>query len=197
MSKTLNDLTNDVLTLVKRPDLMADITLHTKNAILKAHQADFYKQDMFESAFSFASAAVLYSLDHGVLISRFRKWKYINVIDPNTLDIVQPLEPIEVENFLDSYRYRKDYSFYLSGQFTQIRVSGQDQYFNFGCYLHPDLSLQSPSWIADNYSHAIVYEAARTMFKAIGFDEQSASMEKLVAEAYALVKMNGLTNTGY
>jgi hypothetical protein len=76
-------------------------------------------------------------------------------------------------------------------------VSGSDQYFNFGCYVYPDTTLQSPSWIADEFPFAIVYEAARTLFKTIGFDEQSASMEKLVAEAYAEIKVQGISTTGY
>jgi hypothetical protein len=196
MSKTLAELTADVLTIVKRPDLIADITLHTKNAILKAHSSDYYKKDMFEGAFSFASPAVVYSLDHKALFPRFRAWKYINVIDPVTLDITTPLKPIEVESFLDAYNYRRDYSFYLAGTFTQIRVSGQDQVFNGGVYLYPDVTLQTASWIADEVPFAIVYEAARTLFKSIGFDEQSAAMDKLVGEAYAEVKMSGIVTVG-
>lgn len=197
MSKTFSDLTNDILTLVKRPDLTDAIALHAKNAILKAHSADFFKQDLYENAFNVASAAVQYSIDHKALISRFRKWKYINVIDPITLDITQPLTPIEIENFLDTYGYKQDYSFYLAGQYTQIRVSGSDQYFNFGCYVYPDVTLQSPSWIADEFPFAIVYEAARTMFKSIGFDEQSSAMQELVSEAYAEVKAAGISTVGY
>jgi hypothetical protein len=197
MSKTFADLSNDILTVVKRPDLVDAIAMHAKNAILKAHSADFFKQDLYENAFNVASPAVQYSIDHKALVARFRKWKYINVIDPITLDITQPLTPIEIENFLDTYGYKKDYSFYLAGQYTQIRVSGSDQYFNFGCYVYPDTTLQSPSWIADEFPFAIVYEAARTLFKTIGFDEQSASMEKLVAEAYAEIKVQGISTTGY
>jgi hypothetical protein len=89
------------------------------------------------------------------------------VIDPITLDITQPLTPIEIENFLDTYGYKQDYSFYLAGQYTQIRVSGSDQYFNFGCYVYPDTTLQSPSWIADEFPFAIVYEAARTLLRQL------------------------------
>lgn len=197
MSKTLNELKADVLTIVKRADLAADIEMHTKNAILKAHQSDYYMQDLMESAFTFAEASPTYSLDIRTLVPLFRKMKYLNTIDQTTQDVVRQLRPILPEQFLDGYGYKQDYVFYEAGSFIQIRTSDSPQYFGFGCYLLPDTTLlQRASWIADSVPFAIVYEAARTLFKVIGFDEQSSSMEKLVAEAMAEVKMLGIPTTG-
>lgn len=197
MSKTLNELKADVLTVVKRPDLAADIEMHTKNAILKAHGADYWLKDLFEFAFNFANPEVNYSLDYKTLVPRWKTIKYLNTIDQTTRDVIRPLSPIPVEKFLDGYGYKRDYAFYLAGDMLQIRVSDSAQYFGAGVYLYPDTTLLSaPSWIADQFPFAIVYEAARTMFKSIGFDEQSASMEKLVAEAMAEVRMVGLTTVG-
>lgn len=194
---TLNQLTADVLTVVKRPDLSADITMHTKNAILKAHGADYWKPDLFETAFNFAAAEVNYSLDYKTLIPRWKKIKYLNTIDQTTLEVIKKLKPIETEQFLDGYGYKEDYCFYLAGDMLQIRVSDSAQYFGLGVYLYPDTTLLSASsWIADQFPFAIVYEAARTLYKSIGYDEQSASMEKLVAEAMAEVRMVGIPTVG-
>lgn len=197
MPTTLNQLTADVLTIVKRADLAADITLHTKNAILKAHSADFWLKDLYENAFSFATPAVQYSLDYRTLVPRWKSLKYLNTIDPITGEVVRKLKPIPVEKFIDGYGYKRDYSFYLAGDLLQIRVSDSAQNFGFGAYLYPDTTLLSaPSWIADQFPYAIVYEAARTLFKLIGYQEQEASAEKLVAEAMAEVRMVGLATVG-
>lgn len=196
MSTTLAQLKADVLTIVKRADLVNDIDLHTKNAILKVHTSDYYLKDLFESAFSFGVADVNYSLEIRTLISRFRKMKYLNTIDQTTREIISRLTPIEVTNFLDSYSYKRDYVFYEAGDFIQIRASDSPQYFGIGVYLYPDTTLVNPSWIADQVPSAIHYEAARTLFKSIGFDEQSTAMEKLAVEAMRQVATIGIPTIG-
>lgn len=196
MSKTLAELKADVLTIVKRPDLANDIELHTKNAILKAHSADYWKGDLLETAFTFAVSSVNYSLDKTSLIARWKKIKYLNTIDNNTLDIIRPLTPIDVMQFKDQYDYLKDYVFYEAGSNLQIRVGDGWKYFGLGVYIYPDTTLANPSWIADQFPFAIVYEAARTMFKTIGYDEQSTSMKELLAEAMAEVRMVGIPTIG-
>lgn len=197
MSTSLASLEADVLTIVKRPDLLADITLHTKNAILKAHTADFWLKDLYENAFSITTPATQYTVDPITLNTRWRKTAYINTIDATTGDVMRKLDPIPMVSFVDAYGYKKDYVWYEAGINLQIRCSGQETAFGFGAYLYPDVTLLTQgSWIVDNFPFAVIYEAARTLFKAIGFDEQSASMEKLVAEAMAMVRMVGLTTVG-
>jgi hypothetical protein len=196
MSKTLAELKADVIVVTKRPDLAADVEFHTKNAILKAHAADYWLNDLYENAFQFAAAATEYSLEYKVLLPRWKKIKYLNVIDSITGEIVRKVDPIPLEKFLDGYGYKQDYVFYQAGDYLKIRASGQEQAYGFGCYLYPDTTLAYPSWIADEFPFVIVYEAARTLFKAIGFDEQSTAMEKLLAEAMAELRMVGITTVG-
>lgn len=196
MSTSLAQLQADVLTIVKRPDLIDAVALHVKNAILKVHSSDFYKPDLYENAFTFAVGATQYSLDTKALVARWRKSKYFNVIDPNTGDIMKKLDPIDVLNTIDAYDIVKDYVFYEAGNYVQIRASGQEQSFGFGCYLYPDVTLTNPSWIADQFPYVIQYEAARTLFKTIGYDEQSKSMQDLVTEGLLEVRMVGLSTIG-
>ena len=197
MSATLSSLTADLQTIVKRADLTADCALHLKNALLKAHTSDYYLKDLYETNFQFGVAAVNYQLDYKTLIPRWRTIKYLETVDATTLDTIRELTPIPLEKHLDGYGYIRDYVFYLAGSNMQIRVSDKAQTFGVGVYLYPDTTLVSPSWIADEFPFAILYEAARTLFKSTGFDEQSASMEKLTQEAYAEMKMVGLTTAGY
>jgi hypothetical protein len=196
MSATLASLTADILTIVKRPDLTADIALHLKNALLKAHSADFWLRDLYEDTFQFATPAVNYQLDYKLLVPRWRSIKYLNAVDPFTRDITAKFAPVSIEKAVDGYGYKRDYVYYLAGSQLQIRTSGQEQYFGFGCYLYPDTTLATPSWIADEFPFAIIYEAARTLFKIIGRDEESSSMKELVAEAMAEVRMVGITTVG-
>lgn len=199
MSTTLAQLQSDVLTIVKRPDMLDAIALHTRNAILKVHtfQGNFFTRDLYENAFQFASPAVEYSLDFKSLVSRWRKTKYLTILDPNTLQVTKKLTALSTpDNLADIYGYLRDYCWYEAGSYLQIRVSGSDQLFGFGCYLFPDTTLQNPSWIADEFPSAIHYEAARTFFKATGYDEQSASMDQLFMEAMQPVIGAGIATVG-
>src|SRR6188768_2400302 len=189
MSTSLTQLKADVLTIVKRRDLIDDIELHTKNAILKIHSTDFYLPDLYENSFTFAVSATRYSLDAKALVSRWRKSKYFNILDPNNGEIIRKLNPIEVLNTIDEYSFIKDYVFYEAGNFINIRASGGELVFGFGAFIYPDVTLTYPSWIADQFPYAIQYEAARTLFLTKGDKESANSMAELLKEAMTEVKM--------
>lgn len=195
MSATLASLTTDVLSITKRPDLTST-TLHIKNALLKAHSADYWLRDQVESNFQFPIAAAQYQFHYKSIFPRWRTIKYLTLIDPITLAFVRKINPISIEKFLDGYGYMRTDVYYLAGDTIQIRLADTSQVFGVGFYQYPDTTLVVPSWIADEFPFAIIYEACRTIFKSIGFDEQSASMERLVAEAMAMVKQTGITTTG-
>lgn len=196
MSTSLAQLQADVMTIVKRPDLVDAVALHIKNAILKVHSLDYWKPDLYENAFQFAVAATQYALDTKTLVARWKKVSYLNVIDPITGTVIKSLKPIDILNTIDSYNTIKDYVFYEAGGFLQIRASGSETTYNFGAYLYPDVTLNTPSWIVQGVPSAIHYEAARTLFKTIGFDEQSSKMDTLFQEAMAQVRLIGLPTIG-
>ena len=197
MPATINSLKDDLLnSILKRPDLADMSTLHIKNAILKAHSADFWIKDLFETNFAFGSKETVYTLYPETLIPRFRAMKYLNVIDPDTGWIVRKIEKIDVGQFLDPYSYIRDNVYYQAGNAMKIRVSAKYDTYGIGCFLFPDTTLTVPSWIADQYPFAILYEAARTMYKIIGKADESRSMELLVGEAMAEVKMSGIDIPG-
>jgi len=197
MPATINSLKDDLLnSILKRPDLADMSTLHIKNAILKAHAADFWIRDLFETNFAFGAKDTVYTLYPETLIPRYRVVKYLNAIDPVTGFTIQPMKKIDVGQFLDGYNYIRDNSFYQAGNTLKIRVSAQYDTYGIGCFLFPDTTLTVPSWIADQYPFAILYEAARTMYKIIGKADESRSMELLVGEAMAEVKMSGIDIPG-
>lgn len=198
---TLNELQAEVISLTRRPDLAALTLSAVKAATLKMHQADFYSKDIYETGVAFDSAAVLQSLEYKTLFPRWRALKYIRKVDATATPPVAfgpALEVISPEAILDSYLIQKSDVVYEAGQVLEIRLSSPHQYFVVGRYDHPNVTTDAySSWIAQDYPYGIVYDAAATVFKSIGFSEMEASMRTLVAEQIALIKISNIQAVGY
>lgn len=196
---TFNDLCNDVYTITNRADLVGETKLAVRAATLKLHQSDFYSRDLFETGIQFPTSGYLQSFDPKLVIPLFRSLKYIRRYD-NTgtggaAEFYTVLTPTDI---LDSYGIEKVNIAYMAGSQLNIKSTLQIQYALFGCYLNPDITESNfTSWVAVDHPFAIVFEAARLLFKQIGFDEQSASFEKLAAEQLAELKMINIQTVGY
>lgn len=195
---TLAELITEVYSLTGRPDRIAETLSAIKSATLKAHQSDYYYKDIFESGIAFTSAAFSQSLDYRLLIPRWRALKYLRkyAIASNTpgkeLDIILP------DNVLDSYKVTKTDICYVAGAYVQTNSSTQDQYYLLGCYLNPNITEAGySSWVALDHPYAIIFDAAATVFKAIGKDEEAAAYRGLVIEQIAMLKMSNIEGNGY
>lgn len=194
---TFTELCDDVYTLTNRPDLTAEVKLAVKAATLKLHQADFFYKDLYETGVSFATEEYAQQLEYRTLLARYRALKYIRKTDvAGTLGIFfGVLTPSEV---LDQYGTERVDICYGAGELLQIKSSTLFQYVLFGCYLNPDVTEAGfNSWIALDHPYAIVYEAAVTMFKTIGYDEQSATYGRMAAEQAAMVRSSNILVEGY
>lgn len=184
---TFAELLSDVNTVTNRPDLVNETKLAVKAATLKAHHSDFYPKDLFEIAVEWPTPAFIQSLEYRTLIPRWRAFKYLRKYQngaPSTF--ISLLTP---EQTLDRYNVNREDICYLAGEIIEIRSSTADQHHIIGCYVNPILDENSySSWIATDHPYAIVYEAARSVFKAIGWDEQAQSLRQEVAEQYTLLK---------
>ena len=196
---TFNELLDLVYELTNRPDLSGITTSAIRAATLKAHQTDFYSKDIYETGVEFDTLDYRQSLDYYNLISNFRALSYIKRVESVTDDVGKFMEIITPAEVLDSYGYNRSDIAYVAGRVLEIRSSVTFQYTLMGAYVFPIVTADTAfsSWIAELYPFAIVYEAARVVFKAIGYDEQSAQMNSLVAEQYALLKASALTDVGY
>lgn len=201
MSTSLASLVADVYTLTNRPDLVGETTLAVRNATLKAHRTDFYPKDLFETGIVFDFAQPVQSLEYKELIPRWRALKYLREYIPGTdpsdgvtgdfYEIVTP------DNVLDSYNINKENVCYMAGSELKVRTRSSAQYFLLGCYIYPDVTPENfRSWIADEHPSTIVYEAAATVFKTIGFDEQFSAYQSMVQAEYQMLKEQILAN-GY
>lgn len=194
---TFAELLADVITLTNRTDLVAETKLAVKAATLKVHQSDFFYKDLFETGISFVESSYAQQLDYRALLPRYRALKYIRKSDlagiPGTF--LEVLTPSEV---LDTYGIAKENICYVAGEIIQIKSSTSLQYALFGCYINPDITeLGFSSWVALDHPYAIVYEAAVTVFKTIGYDEQASLYSKMAAEQLQLVRVSNILAEGY
>lgn len=193
---TRAEIIADVYALTKRPDLVAQTDVAVRAATLKAHHSDFYPKDLFETAITWAPTDYVQELDYRTLVPRWRAFKYLRKSDADGIggkffDLILP------EMVLSEYAVTKEDVVYLAGEVLQIRSSTLDDYMLLGCYLHPDLTEANyDSWVAKDCPFAIIYDAAASVFKQIGFDEQASMYRQMVGEQYAYLKQNVIAN-GY
>ncbi len=184
---TFAELVSDTYLFTNRPDLVNETKLAVKAATLKAHQSDFYPKDIYEVGISWATPDYIQSIDYRTLIPRWRAFKYLRkYTDGAAGDFIKLLTP---EQTLDRYSINKEDICYLAGENLEVRSSTEDDYMILSCYINPVLDETSySSWIALDHPYAIVYEAARTIFKQIGWDEQANAIRQEVTEQYQILK---------
>lgn len=195
---TLTELIAEVYTLTGRPDRVAETSLAIRAATLKAHHSDYYYKDMFEVGLAFDASLAVQELDYRSIIPLWRSLKYLRKYDfvnnvPGTV-----LRVIVPEEIFDAYSLEKSNICYVGGYYVQIKSSDPQQYYILGCYLSPNVTTASySSWIALDHPYVIVMDAAATVFKSIGKDEEAAAYRTLVAEQILMLKMSNVIAVGY
>lgn len=193
---TFAELCSDVYTITNRPDLVSETKLAVKAATLKAHQLDFFWKDIEETGVSFSTEDYVQALEYRTLLPRYRALKYIRKSDVNgtpgaLLSVITPAMA------LDRYGADRTDVCYAAGEVIQIKSSTLLQYILFGCYLNPDITEASySSWIALDHPYAIIYEAAASIFKMIGQDEQATVFKKLTDEQFQFLKQSNIEAEG-
>lgn len=191
------EMVDQVFEITSRPDLAAETKSAVRAATLKAHQSDFYSKDIWETGIQFTYPAYRQSLDYMNLYSNFRAFKYIRYAEDSSDDTGFFFDIITPEETLDSYGCNRNNIAYVAGRVLEMRSNIEFQYALMGCYVFPLVYKDDyNSWITQMHPYAIINEAARVIFKMIGYDEQSAQYNSLVAEEYAVLKITGLADVG-
>jgi hypothetical protein len=196
----LAELTAEVYTITGRSDRTAETLTAIKAATLKAHQSDFYYKDLFETGVAFDTSDYTQQLDYRTLIPLWRAVKYLRKYDISTTPYTpgKILDLIVPENVMDRYQVQKTDIYYVAGSYLNINSSTKEQVYLLGCYLNPDITVDGyNSWIAQDHPYAIVFDAAATVFKAIGKDEEAASYRTLNAEQLAMLRGSNIVANGY
>lgn len=190
------DLCDEVYTLTNRPDLIAETKLAVKAATLKLHQLDLYYKDIYETGISFSTSDYVQALEYRNVIPKYRQLKYIRKADASgTPD--KFLEVITPALILDKYNTVREDVCYAAGELIQIKSSTSLQYILFGCYVNPDITETGyNSWIALDHPYAIIFEAAATIYKAIGQDDQSTTFRNLVQEQIQMIRASNIEAEG-
>lgn len=194
---TFDELLAEVYLLTKRDDLVAETKAAIKSATLKAHHFDFFSKDIYETVITADSPAYIHSIDYPAIISNFRAIKYLRKIDLVTGDPSDFIEVITPEQVLDGYKVVRDNVAYTAGRNIELRSDTEIQKLILGCYVNPIVTDAGySSWVAELYPYAIVFEAARVLFKTIGYDEQSAAYNALAGEQFILMRNSALAEVG-
>lgn len=193
---TFTELLAEVYTLTNRPDLVNETKLAVKAATLKAHQLDFFYKDIYEVGVQFSTSDYIQALEYRTISPRYRALKYIRKTDlsgtPGAfLNVVTP------SMVLDGYGTQREDICYGAGEVIQIKSSTLLQYILFGCYRNPDITESGySSWIALDHPYAIVYEAAATVYKQVGQDEQAAVFKRMTDEQFAMLRASNIEVEG-
>lgn len=184
---TFAELVSDVYTLTNRPYLVEETKLAVKMATLKAHQSDYYPKDLFEVGLAWTEPAFIQSIEYRTLIPRWRAFKYLRKYAGSSLgEFFKLLTP---EETLDGYGINRENICYLASEMLEIRSNTQDTNMIIGCYLNPITTEQGfTSWIALDHPYAIVFEAARIIFRQVGAVDEANNMRTEVAEQYMILK---------
>ena len=195
---TLAELLAEVYTITGRPDRTAETSLAVRSATLKAHQSDYYYKDIYEVGVDFGTSLAIQDLDYRNILPKWRalkylrKYDYVNSAPGKELDIILP------EQIFDRYSTQKADICYVAGAYIHINSSDAQQYYLLGCYLNPDITDAGyNSWVALDHPYIIILDAAATVFKSIGKDEEAAAYRNLVAEQIAMLKMSNIDAVGF
>ncbi len=190
----------EVYIITNRPELVAETSSAIRLATLKAHHSDFFSHDIVERQVKFDECLFKQSIDLYSLAGNYRAAKYFRLTDAaNCDDVIGPfIEMITPDEILDSYGRNRVNVSYVAGRMLEIRAGVEFDTAVFGFYVNPIVTPSGSygSWVANVHPGAIINEAARVIFKMIGYDEQSAQYNTLVAEEYALLKITGLSDIG-
>ncbi len=195
---TFSELVAEVYELTRRPDRVAETESAVKSATLTAHHSDYFFKDIFEVGVNMGASAYLQQLDYRAVLPTFRAIKYLRKYDYANSTPGAMLNHVLPEQVFDKYMLQKPDIFYVAGAYIQINSSTQEQYFLMGAYKHPVITTAGyDSWIALDHPYAIIYNAAATVFKAIGKDEEAAAFRQLVSEQIGLLKMSNVQPAGF
>ena len=199
------ELLAEVYGITNRPDLVTLTKSAVKAATLKAHTLDYFSKDIYETGILFPTAAYFQSLDYIGLYSNWRALRYLRRVTDENDQNGTFLEMIVPEDVVDQYGRNRTDIMYSAGRVIEIRSSVSFQYALIGAYVFPIVTDSGySSWIADMHPYAIIFEACRVLFRAVGLLEESNSFQDLLEPKdprappgeYARVRMTGLVDVG-
>ena len=218
---TLNSIADDVYVITNRPDLVVETQVAIRKAIRKFHGAETFNRDLTikqvdmtvltpDAPGQYRWTIPLTTFDkfrrfHGVNYPPDRKIP-LNTTPAPLIDVSSAFNPIRefvqvaANNLFDGYGYERSSYFMLVGNTVTVKANWYVDYLNFLFFQWPtipaDVTNPIVSWIADEYSDAIVEEASGMIFKMIGKDDEYQRFQGLFAENLAILKATDIGLAG-
>lgn len=203
-------LLQNVNTITGRYDLVGETSYAIKVAILKAHFADQWARDLVETTITPLTSISTYDSRYlfDITAAPFVRWRQLAYVreTPNSNPTsfswdngnsapfqVKQYQQIEPDSVFDNYDRMISNTVYLAGNSLHVRTSYATNSMDIGYYTNPDADLNSPtfsSWIADDYPYIVEMEAASTVFKMIGKDEEYQRFAAMWQESIATLRTN-------
>lgn len=183
---TFSTILDNVYVLTKRPDLIAETKSAVKKATLKLHNKDLWEKDLKEVIVTLTPSTLFrYSLDltDAGTYPRIKKIKSIREYNAIPTGRELKLEKHDSDDIFDDYQIERVNYFYLAGLAANLVVVSALTQIKVGYYQYPDITeLTYSSWIANELPDYIAEEAARSLFKLIGKDEEFQKFEAICKE---------------
>lgn len=169
-----------VYALTARPDLVNETALAIRKATMKAHCADFWKNDLTERVVAVtpliaADTSFRYNFDltDRVQYPLYRKMNYIKEYNATPPGQELQFKEKDADSLLDSYSLEGINQWYQAGMQVSLRVNKSLSNVKIGYWKYPNvISTAYDSWIAQQAPDIIVEEACAQIFKVIGKDSE-------------------------
>lgn len=204
-----------VSSMTARPDLVSELRVAIGSAIRKFHSADTFQADLAIVEINLANYptdSFSWSLDtKSQVFTRFRKLYHAATLPrlstfqsgsmPSMRDDYSA-SPVEIPivspaDLLDHDGYPRKNFIYLAGsslflRLTDARSVVQLQYFQLPNIVATGSALTIDSWIVDQMPEAVATEAAGTIFKMIGKDDEYQRHQIMFAENLAMLRQSAV-----
>lgn len=222
---TYAELVESVAAITNRPALVREMKVAIRKAIFKFHLADTFKRDLNTVNLDmslYPSDIFRWTMDlsNATAFPRFRKPSFLQIPPPNPLTTFyndpnqailaypgglpkdRKFTFIAADNIFDDYAVERTNYFTQVGMSLNISATFAPTILQLGYYMFPSFvddsgNISIISWIADQFQDAISEEAASTVFKMIGKDDESARYQALFAENIQMVRGIDLGEEGH
>lgn len=181
------DLYNGVIVATARPDLVNETITSIQKSTIRMHGLDFWQKDFVERVIAIPEntndpSYFTYQIDRQKSMPRMRKLKYIRKWDTVGLAPGQFFSSLDPSAALDSYALNKNNRVYLAGTTLNVVSTTADLAVLVGYHKWPTVNPLAAfqSWIADEFPHAIIDDAASVVFSMIGKGDEAALYKKMV-----------------
>ena len=187
----LAELQAEVITLTKRPDLVAETLQAVRSATLRIHIRDYWRRDLREAVVVYDEANYLQQMNVYELLPKFRALKYVRKASDLLFDII---EPEELFNYFGNERTDVCY---LAGNVLKLRSTDPFTQMTVGYYSHPDVTEAGwDTWVGEEFPFTIIFDAAAQLFSAIGYQENAQIYRKMADDEFFYMQRTALEALG-